>query len=304
VLDQLWGRSYSWLMTNGDSDIETTVGSENLDRDTPIPTLMRAARGAYAQAIRAELLAAGIEDLPRNGPGILFATISTEGGSGEQATSLSGRLGVSKQAISQLVETLVRRGLLVRKDDPEDGRRVDLAVTERGHEAVDAIVRGADSVDEELAGTVSEPELLAFRKALTALAQIKSERIRRGTSKRRPRTGRARFEPILPVGDLSAALEHYEGLGFKTDSFDADYGFANWRGLSIHLAVRPGHDPATNQTSAYLQVPNAGAVEAAWSKAGLGGVTRPVEETPWGMLEGSHTDPDGNVIRFGSPLAE
>jgi hypothetical protein len=33
----------------------------------------------------------------------------------------------------------------------------------------------------------------------------------------------------------------------------------------------------------------------------MGGVTRPVGPMPYGLREGSHTDPDGNLIRFGSP---
>ena len=43
------------------------------------PTLMRAARGAYAQSIRAQLHAIGVDDLPRNGAFIL-AGIDTSGG--------------------------------------------------------------------------------------------------------------------------------------------------------------------------------------------------------------------------------
>ena len=97
-------------------------------------------------------------------------------------------------------------------------------------------------------------------------------------------------------------MAHYESLGFKTHSFGEGYGFANRRGLSIHLAVDDGHSPQTNRTAAYLRVHDAKAVQAAWGKPGLDGTTRPVEETAWGMLEGSHTDPDGNVIRFGSAL--
>ena len=41
-----------------------------------------------------------------------------------------------------------------------------------------------------------------------------------------------------------------------------------------------------------------------WSRPGIGGRTTPVGPTPYGMREGSHTDPDGNLIRFGSPEEE
>jgi len=266
--------------------------------DKPIPTLMRGARGAYAQAIRAELRAIGVDDLPRNGAFVLFGSLSADNDPGP---SLPTQIGISKQAVSQLVETLVQRGYLIRSGDPKDGRRVALSVTARGQEVVDAVVRAVDAVDEELAAAVSSSEMLAFRKTLSALSRIKAQRVLRGVSTRKVPRGTARFEPIFPVRDLAAALAHYENLGFKTHSFDDGYGFARRGGVSIHLSVRPDHQAADNTSAAYLQVPDADAVQAVWSKAGLGGVTRPVEGTPWGMREGSHTDPDGNLIRFGSP---
>ena len=55
---------------------------------------------------------------------------------------------------------------------------------------------------------------------------------------------------------------------------------------------------------AYLTVRDAAALYEEWSRPGLAGHTHPAEPTPWGMLEGSHTDPDGNMIRFGSPIKE
>src|ERR1700722_9654783 len=110
-------------MTNGHGEAKGDVDREGPDDDTPIPTLMRGARGAYAQAIRAELEAIGIDDLPRNGVGVLFGTLSSDSGPGERGPSLRAQLGITKQAVSQLVEILVGRGYLVRKDDPDDGRR-------------------------------------------------------------------------------------------------------------------------------------------------------------------------------------
>jgi DNA-binding MarR family transcriptional regulator/catechol 2,3-dioxygenase-like lactoylglutathione lyase family enzyme len=287
-------------MTAAPFDTEAAMGTAPPD-DTPIPTLMRRARGAYAQAIRAELQAMGTDDLPRNGAGILFSALAPDADAGQRGPSLSDQLGITKQAVSQLIQNLVQRGFVVRRDDPGDGRRVGLELTERGHEIVHAVVRAVDSVDGELAAAVSPAEVEAFRKALTALARIKTERVRHGTSTRRPPRTEGRFEPIFPVRDLRASLAHYEGLGFTTSSHDAGYGFARWGGSSIHLAAEPGRTSASQGAAAYLQVPDADTVHAAWSTPGLGGVTHPVEDTPWGVREGSHTDPDGNVIRFGSP---
>jgi len=183
--------------------------------DTPIPTLMRGARGAYAQAIRAELEAIGVDDLPRNGAFVLFGTLAADGGPGERGPAISAQLGISKQAVSQLVETLVGQGYLLRSGDPDDGRRVALEVTDRGRDVIEAILRSCDSVDEELAAAVSASELLAFRRALAALSQIKTERVLRGASKRRPKGRGARFEPIFPVRDLAALSPTTSGSGSR-----------------------------------------------------------------------------------------
>jgi hypothetical protein len=49
---------------------------------------------------------------------------------------------------------------------------------------------------------------------------------------------------------------------------------------------------------------DADALYEEWSRPGIGGRTHPVGPTPYKLREGSHTDPDGNLIRFGSPMDE
>src|ERR1700727_3879627 len=80
------------------------------------PALMRSARGAYAQSIRAELHAIGIDDLPRNGA-VILAGVHTSGGPRQD---LPAELGVTKQAVSLVIDTLVNRGYLDRRADPDD----------------------------------------------------------------------------------------------------------------------------------------------------------------------------------------
>lgn len=67
-----------------------------------IPPLLRAARGSYGHAIRAELEAVGYDDLPRNGAYVLGGIVNHGGSAGD----LVRQLGVSKQAASQLIDTL------------------------------------------------------------------------------------------------------------------------------------------------------------------------------------------------------
>jgi catechol 2,3-dioxygenase-like lactoylglutathione lyase family enzyme len=104
-----------------------------------------------------------------------------------------------------------------------------------------------------------------------------------------------RASPVLPVTDLERALAHYARLGFRTSRQDDSYGFAAWSGLELHLSV----DPEAGGAEVFLHVPDADAVAAAWD---VPGTTLPSEK-PWGVREGSHVDPDGNLLRFGSPLA-
>jgi DNA-binding MarR family transcriptional regulator len=262
------------------------------------PTLMRSARGVYAQSIRAQLHAIGIDDLPRNGMFILA-------GADAPRQDLPAELGVTKQAVSQLIDVLVNRGYLERQPDPGDRRRVDLELTERGQEAVDAGVRGVDAVDHQLRERVSREQIEAMRSALIALAEIKLDAVATGAGRRRPTRQLRRFCPIFPVRDLGTALAHYATLGFSTLASDDsdDYGFADRDGAGLHLAADPGHD-ATHPGSAYLYVRDADALYEEWSRSGIAGHTHPPEPTPYKLLEGSHVDPDGNLIRFGSPMAE
>jgi len=263
------------------------------------PTLMRAARGAYARSIRAQLHAIGIDDLPRNGAFILAGIDTTGGPRGD----LPADLGVTKQAVSQLIDTLVNRGYLIRGPDPDDRRRIILELTERGQQVVDAVLRGIEAVDLQLQERVSPEQIEAMRSVLLSLAEIKSASLTTGTGLKRPARQFRHFSPIFPVRNLAAALAHYSALGFDTFAYaDGDgYGFADREGTGLHLAADP--DPV-HHASTYLYVRDADALYEEWSRPGIGGHTRPVGPTPYKLREGSHTDPDGNLIRFGSPMDE
>ncbi len=106
-------------------------------------------------------------------------------------------------------------------------------------------------------------------------------------------------EPIFTVTDVQRAVDHYQRLGFSASFHDETYAFAHRDGLTIHLAHR--EDLATEGPGAlYLHVDDAVQLAGEWRRAGMQ-VSGP-EDFDYGKREGSHTDPDGNKIRFGSPL--
>ena len=109
-----------------------------------------------------------------------------------------------------------------------------------------------------------------------------------------------RVAPIFPVRDLEVALEHYHRLGFRTRRYTGGgYGFATLDGCEFHLGVVPA-GVATTPSSAYLFVDDADQLASTWAAAGAD--VRTPEDTEWGQHEGVVIDPDGNIIRFGSPI--
>jgi DNA-binding MarR family transcriptional regulator len=137
----------------------------------PIPALLRHARGAFSVSVRTELLDGGFEDLPANGPYVL-------GGMANQqldASQVIRELGVSKQAASQLVDTLVVRGYLTREADPSDRRKMNLQLTDRGRAAATAVRAGVEAVETALTERLSQEELRGLRRGLVELIAIKEE---------------------------------------------------------------------------------------------------------------------------------
>jgi catechol 2,3-dioxygenase-like lactoylglutathione lyase family enzyme len=111
-----------------------------------------------------------------------------------------------------------------------------------------------------------------------------------------------RVAPIFPVRDVAAALAYYRRLGFGAREWHGGgYGFVTFDGAEIHLDAEPDLDARTDRrATAYLFVEDADALAHTWLAAGAD-VQLP-QDTEWGQHEGVLVDPDGNAIRFGSPM--
>lgn len=109
---------------------------------------------------------------------------------------------------------------------------------------------------------------------------------------------------ILGTRDLDAALARYAKLGFEVRPYNGDerYGFADRGAVSLHIAEWPGHDPRSSAGSVYLYVDDADALHSAWSRAGVEGRFVGPHDTPYGLREFAYVDPDGTLLRAGSPL--
>jgi DNA-binding MarR family transcriptional regulator len=137
-------------------------------QDAVLPPLLGAARRTYVAAIRSALMDAGFDDVPRSG-GSVLGRIARRG---RNLGDVAGELAVSKQAASQLVDTLVTRGYVERTPDPDDRRRVTVGLTDRGRAAAAEIRQAVERVDAELATKVSQQDLGRARAVLGTLVEM------------------------------------------------------------------------------------------------------------------------------------
>lgn len=141
----------------------------------PLSALLQAARTSYSHAIEAAQVRIGCDDLPATGSYI----ISAMHWSGASLEAVIRWMGVTKQAVSQAVDTLVVRGYLERSHDPSDRRRVNLSLTERGKEAAKAARLAIERIDRELQHRVGARRVADARATLVTLLEM--DRKRRGS---------------------------------------------------------------------------------------------------------------------------
>jgi len=73
-------------------------------------------------------------------------------------TSLGEYLGVSSAAVSQLLERLVKQGLILRSEDPNDRRVKQIVLTDRGNQILDEGIHARQDWLADLADTLSPVE--------------------------------------------------------------------------------------------------------------------------------------------------
>ena len=136
-----------------------------------IPGLLRRARKAYGNLVSQAFADAGFDDVPRNGAYVLARVYDDS----SAPADLVRELGISKQAVSQLIDTMVMRGYLARTPDTEDRRRMVLTLTPRGEAAATASWQAASEADEELASRLSADGVAALRAGLVTLCRMADE---------------------------------------------------------------------------------------------------------------------------------
>jgi hypothetical protein len=104
--------------------------------------------------------------------------------------------------------------------------------------------------------------------------------------------------PIFPTADMVAMRRHYEALGFTVHAHEGGYGTVARDGIRIHFKLVP---EMVERGAAYVAVDDADALHAEWRAAAVG-ETSDLFDPGFGVWEAAHTDGDGNLLRFGSPI--
>lgn len=128
--------------------------------------LIRAAQIETNELVR-RLHDLGHESVQQSHIGVL-ANIDTEG---TRIAGLADRLGVTRQAVSQMVNELEKRGWVERSPDPDDGRAVLVRHTERGRTMLLDALEQMDDIERGYAAIIGEKRMRSLKQALRDIAE-------------------------------------------------------------------------------------------------------------------------------------
>jgi DNA-binding MarR family transcriptional regulator len=91
---------------------------------------------------------------------------------GTRISTVADRLGVTKQAVSQLCSELAELGVVALDPDPDDGRAKRVRFTRKGLEAIHHGLGVLAGIERELAAAVGEARMAALQRTLATLVPV------------------------------------------------------------------------------------------------------------------------------------
>jgi DNA-binding MarR family transcriptional regulator len=141
---------------------ERAAGIAELDQRIPF---LLSQLGAYiADDAKRRLAPLGVH--PRVNA-ILFALAGNDGQSQRQ---LSARLGVHRNVMVGLIDTLEQQGLVQRRPHPEDRRAFAVTLTEKARDLLPALQEQSDAIEDEVTAGLSPRERAELLRTLQRVA--------------------------------------------------------------------------------------------------------------------------------------
>jgi DNA-binding MarR family transcriptional regulator len=168
-----------------------------------VPALVQRLAHSGAERMRADFAARGMPTLRPVHAMLLVPLL----GGGRHASRLAEDLGVTRQAVAQVVTTLERDGYVRRVTDPGDARAKLICLTPRGRSALRTMHASARATEEDWRRRLGAERLAEFRATLLALLS--------GEDHPSPRVLKGHFqvavEPSPPAASSRAAATRTGG---------------------------------------------------------------------------------------------
>jgi len=137
------------------------------ESQAPLARLLGLCSAQFSQQLLQALWDAGFTD-QRMVYNNVFPFVPPEG---IRLTDLADRAGMTKQAMSELVNDLVEMGYLRRTPDPTDGRAKLIEFTDRGWAAVNTVLASFQATESALVARLGNRRMAELRRTLLDLLE-------------------------------------------------------------------------------------------------------------------------------------
>jgi DNA-binding MarR family transcriptional regulator len=139
------------------------------DPDPSTPTLLRTAYNVLSAAIYRAVSDAGATDMrPAHGNAMEMLSIQD----GLRLTDIAARAGMAPQSMGEIVDDLVAKGYLSRREDPSDRRAKRIYLTQKGRETAQASRIALMEVERRITETLGADKYQEMRRNLAAISGI------------------------------------------------------------------------------------------------------------------------------------
>lgn len=138
---------------------------------TPTSALLRTAYNALAAGIYQSVVDAGNDLRPAHGNVLEMLAIED----GLRLTDIAGRAGMATQSMGELVDDLVRKGYVERREDPADRRAKRIHLTAKGHEHADTSWVAVERAEKQLRTVLGAGRYEQLRADLATVAALKPD---------------------------------------------------------------------------------------------------------------------------------
>ncbi len=137
--------------------------------DPSTPTLLRTAYNVLSAAIYRAVSDAGATDMrPAHGNAMEMLAIQD----GLRLTDIAAQAGMAPQSMGEIVDDLVAKGYLSRREDPTDRRAKRIYLTQKGRDTAQASRSALLEVERRISETLGTDTYQEMRRDLAAISEI------------------------------------------------------------------------------------------------------------------------------------